>query len=160
MPLAGIEGNSMNNKARGFTIMELILVILILIILFSVVTPFAQRYVGRIMSKSRAAADAVTLHTTLSQVSEKLMEGRTMQDITSSMAPVECQLDPDAELWVNYSKPVTLEVYFVNGDKFYSLDYLTEVAVAGTSGHSLKKPFTLGFWFQLGVGKINEYEKR
>ena len=149
----------MNRKQKGFTVLELIIVILLLTILVAVIFPAIIRTTDKIMARSRATADLANMRNSLLAIQQDLLIGEGMSDISVALAPVESQLNPDAELLINYSKPVTLDLYFVDGDVYYSLDYLLEVASNGYSNLSTKKPFTLGFWYRPGEGKINEYEK-
>ena len=149
----------MGKKQKGFTVLELIIVILLLTILVAVIFPAVFRTTDKIMARSRATADLANLRNTLLTIQQDLLIGEGMSDISMDLKPVDSQLNPDAELLINYSKPVTLELYFVAGDTYYSLDYLLEVAEKGYSDQSTKKPFTLGFWYRPGEGKINEYEK-
>ena len=149
----------MKTRKKGFTVLELVFVILILAVLVSVIAPWSVRTIQKTFARSKAAADATNLRITLIQLHEELIMDKSMNEITKELAPIESRLVPGAKLMVNYSKPVSLNVYFVDGEDYYSIDYLAEVAENGLSGHSLKKPFTLGFWYELGVGKINEYEK-
>ena len=149
----------MGKSKTGFTIMELVIVILLLTVLVSIIFPAIFRTTDRVMARTRAAADLATLRNTLVIIQEDLLMDRSMGDITVTLQPMRSKLNPDAELMINYSKPVTLDLYFVDGNDYYSVDYLLEVADNGYSDLSLKKPFTLGFWYRPGEGKINEYEK-
>ena len=111
------------------------------------------------MARTRATADLANMRNALLTIQQDLLINEGMSDISLELEPIASELNPDAELLINYSKPVTLELYFVDGDVYYGLDYLLEVAEKGYSDHSTKKPFTLGFWYRPGEGKINEYEK-
>ena len=140
----------MQKNGKGFTVGQLVVVVLCLTILVSVLAPFIIRSTSRIMIKSHAAADAATLRSTVTNISMELLEDKGMREISEHLQPISCQTDPNARLWINYTKPVSLDAYFVNGDDFYSIDYLTEVAAHGASELDLKKPFSLGFWYEAG----------
>ena len=150
----------MNRKQKGFTVLELIIVILLLTILVAVIFPAIIRTTDKIMARSRATADLANMRNVLLEIQQDLLINEGMGEISVDLQPVKSQFVNGAELLINYSKPVTLELYFVDGDDYYSLDYLLEVSEKGHSDLSTKKPFTLGFWYRPGEGKINEYEKR
>ena len=149
----------MNRKQKGFTVLELVVVILLLTILVAVIFPAIIRTTDKIMARSRATADLANMRNTLLIIQQELLMDEGMTDISMELQPIESQLISGGELLINYSKPVTLDLYFVDGKEYYSLDYLLEVAEKGYSDQSTKKPFTLGFWYRPGEGKINEYEK-
>lgn len=149
----------MRKKQNGFTVLELIIVILLLTILVTVIFPAVIRTTDKIMARSRATADLANMRNTLLIIQQDLLMNEGMSDISKDLQPLESQLVRDGELLINYSKPVTLELYFVADDKYYSLDYLLEVSEKGHSELSTEKPFTLGFWYRPGEGKINEYEE-
>ena len=149
----------MQRKQKGFTVLELIIVVLLLTILVSVIFPAVIRTTDKILARSRATADLANMRNVLLNIQQDLLINEGMTDISMDLEPVESQFVKGGELLINYSKPVTLELYFVEGENYYSLDYLLEVSEKGYSDLSTKKPFTLGFWYRPGEGKINEYEK-
>ena len=141
----------MYQRKKGFTLKELVVVVLILTVLLVAVAPFMIRSTGTIMKKAHAAADAASLRSTLTNVSAELLEGKSMREISSSLNAAKCESDPDAALWLNYSKPISLNAYFVDNDNYYSIEYLSEVALNGSTELKTQEPFTLGFWYQAGV---------
>ena len=149
----------MSGKRKGFTVLELIIVVLLLTILVSVIFPAVIRTTDKILARSRATTDLANMRNALLMIQEDLLINKGMNEISTNLQPMESVLNPGAELLINYSKPVTLDVYFVEDDCYYSLDYLLDVSENGYSDRSTKKPFTLGFWYRPGEGKINEYEK-
>ena len=141
----------MHKQNRGFTVAEMVMVILVITILVAAVAPFLIRSTAVVMRKTHAAADAASLRSTITNVSAELLEGKTMGDITSSIEKTDCETDPSAALWLNYSKPISLSAYFVHGTDYYSIEYLSEVALHGSSELETKEPLTLGFWYKAGT---------
>ena len=140
----------MYKKNNGFTVAELVSVILVLTILVVCIAPFLIRSTSAVLRKTRAAADAASLRSTITNVTAELVDGKSMSDIASSMEKGNCETDPNANLWLNYAKPVSLDAYFVDGEKFYSIPYLSEIALNGSSNLETKEPLTLGFWYEAG----------
>lgn len=141
----------MHQNKKGFTLGELVIVILVITVLLAVVAPSVIRSTEVVMKKAHAAADAASLRSTITNVSAELLEGKTMRDISSCMNHLDCESDPDASLWLNYNKPISLSAYFVDTDRYYSIEYLSEVALNGSSELETKAPLTLGFWYEVGA---------
>ena len=141
----------MFRKNKGFTVAELVAVIFVLTLLIVGIAPFLIRSTTSVMRKAHAAADAASLRSTITNVTAELVEGKNMKEIAASMNKADCETDPNADLWLNYSKPVTLDAYFVDGEQFYSIEYLSQVALRGTSEVQTKEPLTLGFWYEAGA---------
>ena len=141
----------MYKKSNGFTVAELVSVILVLTILVVCIAPFLIRSTSAVLRKTRAAADAASLRSTITNVTAELVDGKSMSDIASSMEKGNCETDPNANLWLNYAKPVSLHAYFVDGEKYYSIDYLSQIALNGSSELEPKAPLTLGFWYEAGA---------
>ena len=141
----------MYKNKKGFTLGELVIVILVVTVLLAVVAPSMIRSTAVMMKKAHAAADAASLRSSITNVSAELLEGKTMGDISSSMSRLDCESDPEASLWINYNKPISLSAYFVDIDRYYSIEYLSEVALNGSSELETKEPLTLGFWYEAGA---------
>ena len=141
----------MLKKRNGFTLAEMVAVIFVLTILLGCIIPFLIRSTSTVMCKAHAAADAASLRSSVTNVTNELLEGKTMKEIAASMEKAGCETDPEADMWLNYNKPVSLSAYFVDGDKYYSIPYLSEIALHGSSSLETKEPLTLGFWYEAGA---------
>ena len=141
----------MHKQNKGFTVAEMIGVLFVLTILIGCILPILIRSTSSVMRKAHAAADAASLRNSITNVAAQLAEGENMNAITASMEKPECETDPEASLWLNYSKPFSLDAYFVDNDKFYSIPYLSEIALHGSSALETKEPLTLGFWYEAGA---------
>ena len=141
----------MFKSKKGFTVAEMVAVIFVLTVLIGCIAPFLIRSTSRVMCKAHAAADAASLRNSITNVTNELLEGKSMGEITASMEKSSCETDPEADLWLSYSKPVSLNAYFVDGDKYYSIPYLSEIALNGSSELETKEPLTLGFWYEAGA---------
>ena len=141
----------MLKRNKGFTVAELVAVIFVLTILIVGIAPFLIRSTTTIMQKAHAAADAASLRSTITNVTAELVEGKNMKEIAAAMNRTDCETDPNADLWLNYNKPVSLSAYFVDGDKYYSIDYLSQIALEGATDLNTKEPLTLGFWYEAGA---------
>ena len=63
-----------------------------------------------------------------------------MDDVIANTAHPTSKMDPDATLRVVYNDPGFIDVYYVNGSTYYSLDYLTDTATNGISSLSTDAP--------------------
>ena len=140
----------MHKQNKGFTVAEMVAVLFVLTILIGCILPFLIHSTSRVMCKAHAAADAASLRNSITNVTEELLEGKTMKEISASMEKADCETDPEADLWLSYSKPISLNAYFVDEDKYYSIPYLSEIALHGSSDLETKEPLTLGFWYEAG----------
>ena len=140
----------MLKSKKGFTLIELLLVIAVIAILVAIVIPVMKSS----QIKTKAAVDAANLRSVLSIVNIKLTESDRMEDIAKGLETPESKIVPGAKLYINYVKPVGLYTYFVKDGKYYGADYLSELALNGSSDYPLEKPLSVGFWYEAGVGKI------
>lgn len=136
-----------NKKQKGFTLIEMLVVIAIIAILVSIVVPVTSNA----SKKAKAAADAANLRTVLGMLNIEVVNGqKTVPDIINASLHPTSQMDPDAVLQAVFDAPGFIEVYYVNGDVYYSLDYLAEVSTNGESSISTAKPTVEGTWYQAG----------
>lgn len=138
---------------KGFTLIEMLAVIAIIAVLVAVVIPV----VGSATVKARAAADAANLRSTLGALNTAITnKGDLEQQVIDIYVP-ESRYEEDCELHVLYTHPGFIEVYYVSGENYYSLEYLADIATNGETGAEIPgKPSTGGTWYQAGVGKISE----
>lgn len=146
----------MKNTKKGFTLIEMLVVIAIIAILVSVVIPT----VSSATHKARAAADAANLRATLGGLNaEVLMNQEIAEPFIASMTPTESMLHPGAKLYVIYTVPGIIDVYYVDTTKgeYYGLAYLSDIAAYGeTELEPLPPTLTVNdTWYQVGVGKVS-----
>lgn len=138
---------------RGFTLIEMLVVIAIIAVLVSVIIPVVEGSTA----KARAATDAANLRSTLGALNTVITtEGDLEGQVKNINVPKSMYVD-NCELHVLYTHPGFIEVYFVDGNSYYGLDYLADIAENGEpEGDAPGKPSTGGTWYQAGVGKIDE----
>lgn len=136
-----------NINKFGFTLIEMLVVIAIVAVLVSVVVPA----ITNSNQQAKAAADAANLRSVLSVLNIEVVNGEsTVPEIINASINPNSKLDPDAVLQAVFDAPGFIEVFYVNGDTYYSLDYLSEVAINGESSISTGKPVVEGTWYQAG----------
>lgn len=138
----------MRNK-KGFTLIEMLVVIAIIAVLVAIVIPT----VTTSNHKAEAATDAANLRGVLGYMNTAiLIDGLAIEDATQNYDPPASKLNPGSELYVLYSHPGFIDVYFVDGSNYYGLEYLSDVALNGSSELSIEAP-TLGSldtWYKVG----------
>ena len=138
-------------KNKGFTLIEMLVVIAIIAVLVSIVIPV----VGNSTDKARAAADAANLRSTLGTLNIHVSTGGDLEEMVQNVEVPASSYVKDCELHVLYTDPGFIEVYYVNGTAYYGLNYLSEIAQnPNAEGLSTTKPTTAGIWYQAGVGMI------
>ena len=117
----------------------MLVVIAVVALLVSIIVPAVSRNV----TKAKAAADALNLHTVLDMLNAEVVGGeKTVDEILEAVAHPTSKLDTDAILRVVYNDLGFIDVYYVNQStgKYYGLDYLSDVATNGTSSLSTGEP--------------------
>ena len=151
---------SRKNNRKGFTLIEMLIVIAIIAVLVAIIVPA----VGSYTEKSKAATDASNLRTTLGLLNIHVVNGKqTVEEIIdASLHPVS-KTFPGAILCAIYERPGFIDVYYVDtaNDKYYGLDYLSEIALNGTDSPALAtistdKPTVPGTWYEAGAGEITD----
>lgn len=138
-------------KNKGFTLIEMLVVIAIIAVLVAIVIPV----VGTATTKAEAAADAANLRNVLGYMNTVLItQEKTIDEAVTSYEPSPCKLYPDAELYLLYTHPGFIDVYYKDGTNYYGLDYYSEMALEGTSSISTAKPApSVGVtetWYKVG----------
>lgn len=137
---------------KGFTLIEMLVVIAIVAILVSVIIPT----IANSTEKANAAADAANLRSVLGVLNTEVVNGtKTVQEIIdASMSPTS-KMDPDAKLNAVFETPGFVDVFYINGSKCYSLEYLAEVATNGPNSPALaqiglaKPEIPGGVWYEV-----------
>ena len=146
------EETFMRLNKKGFTLIEMLVVIAIIAVLVSVIIPT----VSSATTKAEAATDASNLRTVLGMLNTEVMNGqKTVPEIIDASANPTSKMDPDAVLKVVYDAPGFIDVYYVNGSKFYGLDYLADVAENGESTLPTEAPQVPGTWYTAGDSAAN-----
>ena len=151
--LSRTEEHTMQNK-KGFTLIEMLAVIAIIAVLVAIVVPA----IGNSTTKAKAATDAANLRTVLSMLNIYVVNGdQTVAEIVDSAANPTSKMDPDAKLTVVFETPGFIDAFYVNGNVYYSLEYLAELSVNGPDSAKLTEigtacPNVPVDWYQIGIG--------
>lgn len=122
---------------KGFTLIEMLVVIAIVAILVAIIIPTVTVSV----KKANAAADAANLRSVLGEANVITFNGEKDRAITSVKAEnVDSKSYPNATMQIVYTLPGFIDVYFVDGSNYYGLGYFSEVAEKGSSDISTEKP--------------------
>ena len=137
----------MFHNKKGFTLIEMLAVIAIIAVLVSIIVPT----IGSATSSAKASADAANLRTVLGLLNIHVVNGeKTIQEVIDSSPNPRSVMDPDAVLTVVFETPGFIDAFYVNGDVYYGLDYLSEVATYGTSSLSTERPeIPGGIWYSV-----------
>ncbi len=122
----------MNRKTRkkGFTLIEMLVVIAIIAILVAIVIPVVSNITG----KARAATDAANLRSMMGLANTLLMENDT--DAAATIAGLQagkCSTFPGAKPYIFYVEPGFIIAYYDNGDAVYTVDSFAEAATTGSA---------------------------
>ena len=123
----------LRNK-KGFTLIEMLVVIAIIAVLVTIIIPT----IDNSTIKAKAATDAANLRTVLGDLNVHVVGGdMTVQEIIDSSMNPTSTMDPNAQLNAVFEAPGFVEVFYVNGNTCYSLEYLAELAANGPKSSKL-----------------------
>lgn len=144
----------MRNK-KGFTLIEMLVVIAIIAVMVSIIVPT----VSDATKKARAATDAANLRTVLGQLNAYVVTGdKTVQEVIDASQHPTSVMDKNAVLKAVFDAPGFIDVYYVNGDTYYGLKYLAELAANGPNSSALAQIGTAepniagGTWYVVSGG--------
>lgn len=136
-------------KKKGFTLIEMLVVIAIVSILVAIVIPG----VSNASKRARAATDAANLRVVLGLLNVDVIGGqKTVQEILDDSLNPTSKMDPDAVLYAVFETPGFIDVFYVNESTqtYYGLNYLSDVATHGKSSLSIEKPeIPGGVWYSV-----------
>ena len=141
---------------RGFTLLEMLSIIAIVALLVSIAVPA----ISQSSARAKAATDAANLRIVLGMLNAEVINGNsTVDDVIAAAAHPISQMDRDAILCAVYDRPGFIDVYYVNGDIYYGLKYLSTMAENGPEAAAAvgtAKPTISGTWYEAGVGEITD----
>ena len=142
---------------RGFTLLEMLSIIAIVALLVSIAVPA----VNQSSARAKAATDAANLRIVLGMLNTEVINGNsTVEEIIAAAEHPISKMDSDAVLCAVYDRPGFIDVYYVNGDKYYGLKYLSTMADKGPdvadSTVGTAKPTIPGTWYEAGAGEITD----
>jgi len=154
-----IEEKIMHRNKKGFTLIEMLVVIAIIAVLVAIVIPT----VTSATDKAKAAADASNLRSILGAMNAVLMtDERNIEQATMDYAAPDSALYSGAKLYVMYTIPGVIDVYYVDGENYYGLTYFSELALNGPESPALASistakptPAIDHEWYEMGVGKVS-----
>ena len=140
---------SIKRQAKGFTLIEMLIVIAIIAILVAVIVPTVQKA----QTKARAATDAANLRTVLGIGNTALVSSSVdMAAAFADASTFDCASFPGANAMIAYQAPGFIEAYYVDGSNYYGLDYFSEVAETGESTKILTSQPSGYTWYPVGTG--------
>lgn len=142
----------MRNK-KGFTLIEMLVVIAIIAVLVSIIVPT----VSTATTKAKAATDAANLRSILGVMNTVLItRDKTIEEAVLNYDNPDSKLYPDAKMYVLYTTPGVIDVYYVDGTNYYGLKYLSEIAENGETDLSpvVTIDTTGATWYEVGRGIV------
>lgn len=140
----------MKRKNKGFTLIEMLVVIAIIAVLVSVIIPT----VTAATDKAKGATDAANLRSILGEANVILLDNTSdgALDQIGGDAIIS-KTYPDATMRILYHMPGFIDAYYVDGDNYYSLEYFADIAANGSTAISSAKPDDSGCtWYTVGGG--------
>ena len=126
---------------RGFTLVEMLVVISIIAVLVYTILPTAVSATGR----AKAAADAANLRSVLAEADILLLSDCTNEQLLEELGRnvPKSKSFPGATMQIVNSFPAFISIYYVDGTNYYSLDYFAKVA-AGADPATLSSAIPTG----------------
>ena len=122
----------MNRKMRkkGFTLIEMLVVIAIIAVLVAIVIPVVSNVTG----KARAATDAANLRSVMGLANTLLMNNDADAAATiSGLQAGKCSTFPGAKPYIFYVNPGFIIAYFAHNGSFYTVDSFADAAASGSA---------------------------
>lgn len=147
----------MHRNKKGFTLIEMLVVIAIIAVLVSIIIPT----VSASTTKAKAATDAANLRSVMGQLNGVLATANEMsEEEAQKLQATDSKVFPGARLLVVYRNPGFIDAYYMIDGEYYGLKYFSAVASQGleaAEGISTAKPTGDGYeWYEAGVGAFTE----
>lgn len=146
----------MTKNKKGFTLIEMLVVIAIIAVLVSIVIPT----VSASTTKAKAAADAANLRSIMGQLNGLIVNSNSMnEEEAQAITPIDSRMYPGAKMLIVYCNPGFIDAYYMLDGQYYGLNYFSSVALNGLDGAdgiSTTKPTGTGYeWYEAGVGAFS-----
>ena len=115
-------------KKKGFTLIEMLVVIAIIAILVAIIIPVVSSTTG----KAKAATDAANLRSVMGLANTLLMENST--DAAATIAGLQagkCATFPGAKQYIYYVNPGFIIAYYEVDGAIYTMDSFAQAAANG-----------------------------
>ena len=136
---------------KGFTLVEMLVVIAIIAVLVAIIIPTVMSAT----TKAKAATDAANLRSVLGQANNAALLGHGIESAKNADIEVPpCKSYPSAKMQLLFVYPGFIDVYYVDGDNYYTLDYFSDLAENGKTEISAAAPSTADYdnaeWYTFG----------
>ena len=122
---------------KGFTLIEMLVVIAIIAVLVAILIPTVSNVTG----KAKAATDAANLRSIMGVANVKLMdEPVNIAAAIAAMTTFKCASFPGADAYIYYVNPGFIIAYFDNGGNKYTIDSFAEAAESGNAPIAVNLP--------------------
>lgn len=147
----------MCKKNKGFTLIEMLVVIAIIAVLVSIVIPT----VTSATTKAEAAVDAANLRSIMGQLNGLIVNSNSMNEQQArGITPIESKMFPGAKMLIVYCNPGFIDAYYMLDGNYYGLKYFSAIAQYGQDGAegiTTTKPTGTGYeWYEAGKGAYTE----
>ena len=149
----------MKRNNRGFTLIEMLVVIAVIAVLISIIVPAISSNI----EKAQATTDSANLRNVLGQINTFLVSNNKLDSVTAAqLQTTDSVMYPTGKVMILYCDTHFVETYYVVGDAYYGIDYFAEIAATGESDEPTTKPVppagsTLVYeWFEAGVGAVTD----
>ena len=122
----------MNRKTRkkGFTLIEMLVVIAIIAVLVAIIIPVVSNVTG----KARAATDAANLRSIMGLANTLLLENDTNAAATiAGLQAADSTTFPGAKAYIYYEDPGFIIAYYEHNGDFYTVDSFADAATTGSA---------------------------
>lgn len=127
----------MKNNKKGFTLVEMLVVIAIIAVLVAIIVPTALGATA----KAKAATDAANLRSVLGEANTQLIEFdiNKVKEVVKAHN-LKSKLYPDAVVKLGYREPAVYDVFYVLNGNYYNIDYFADFAQNGESSKDISQP--------------------
>ncbi|MDD6678342.1 MAG: prepilin-type N-terminal cleavage/methylation domain-containing protein [Firmicutes bacterium] len=127
----------MKHNKKGFTLIEMLVVIAIIAILVAIIVPTVTNAV----SKAKCATDAANLRTILGTANVDLVQSEAdVAAAAAAMTPFQCKTFPGAQAYIYYVNPGFILAYYENDSSTYTVDSFAAAASSGNAPAAASLP--------------------